>query len=217
MLAWLLSEDPTFHPLYNMPRCLYNTYPPPDHPYLHATSAFSATLQLYVRSAQLDTADVRHRRLGDTALCCRLGCAAIETAHHLFVQCPAFAEIRASHLQGLVLATSDLSVAEPPHVGEALCAIARHLFSDDADIWPQLRSLYYLGALPSIALLCRLRNVAVSDQVLVRVAHLWHTHSIRLAAHIWAELKRGLRRQSFSASSTTALQVYLPEHLSYLL
>ena len=59
---------------------------PPAHPYLHASSAFSATLQLYLRSAQLDTADLRYRRLGDTAFCCRLGCAATENAHHIFVQ-----------------------------------------------------------------------------------------------------------------------------------
>ncbi|KIM50015.1 hypothetical protein SCLCIDRAFT_34775 [Scleroderma citrinum Foug A] len=137
-----------------MPRFLYDTYPPPDYPYLHATSAFSAILQLYLRSAQLDTADIRYRRLGDTALCCRLGCVAIETAHHLFVQCPAFAEIQGSHLQGLVLATSDLSVVEPPLVGEALCAIARRLFCDDADIWPQLCSVYYLGALPFTQCCC---------------------------------------------------------------
>ena len=32
-------------------------------------SAFSATLQLYLRSAQPDTADVRYRWLGDTAFC----------------------------------------------------------------------------------------------------------------------------------------------------
>jgi len=218
LLAVSLFEDSTFRPSRLLPRFLYDNHPPPDHPYLHATSAFSATLQLYLRSAQLDTADVRHRRLGDTALCCRLGCTAIETAHHLFVQCPAFAEIRGSHLQGLELATSDLSATESPYVREALCAIACRIFFDDADVWPQLRSFYYLGALPSIASLCHLRNVDVTDRFLVRVAHLWHTHSIRLAAHIWAEFKRRLRRQSFSSSFTpTTLQVYLPEHLSYLL
>ena len=46
-------------------------------------SAFSATLQLYLRSAQLDTADFHYRRLGDTALCCHPGRASVAHTFHL--------------------------------------------------------------------------------------------------------------------------------------
>ena len=59
------------------------------YPYMHVTSAFLTTLQFFLRSAQLDTVDVRYRRCGDTAFCCCLGCAAIETVHRVFDQCPA--------------------------------------------------------------------------------------------------------------------------------
>jgi len=150
LLAFVLSQDSSFRPLRCLPYFLYDSHPPPTHPYLHATSAFAAALQLYLRSAQLNTADIRYRRLGDTALCCRMGCAAIETIHHVFVQCSAFNEIRGSHMQALVQATGDLLSAELPYVGEALCAVARHLFCDDADVWPQVHSMYYLGVLPSL-------------------------------------------------------------------
>ena len=67
LLAFALSQDSSFQPLHRFPRFLYDSHPPPAHPYLHASSAFLATLQLYLRSAQLDTADLRYRRLGDTA------------------------------------------------------------------------------------------------------------------------------------------------------
>jgi len=47
LLAYSLTRDLPFRPSCNMPHLLYNTHPPPDHPYLHATSVFLATLQLY--------------------------------------------------------------------------------------------------------------------------------------------------------------------------
>ena len=55
LLAFTFSQGSSFQPLRRLP---HDSHPPPTHPYLHATSAFSATLQLYLRSAQLDTADV---------------------------------------------------------------------------------------------------------------------------------------------------------------
>ena len=111
-----------------------------------------------------------------------------------------------------MLTTSDPSVAETSHVGVTFCSIARHL---DADIWPQLRSVYCLGALLSIASLCRSCGaIVVSGKLLVRVAHLWHTHSICLAAHICAEFKHRLCSHSFSVP-TILLQVYLPERLVF--
>ena len=69
---------------------------------------------------------------------------------------------------------------------------------------------------PSLAGVCRSCNLRVSEKVLVRVAQTWHTHSIRLAAHIWAEFKRHLRSQSFH-SPFDVPHIDLPEHLSYLM
>ena len=53
LLAFTLSQDSSFRPLHRLPRFLYDNHPPLAHPYLHASSAFSATLQLYLGSAQL--------------------------------------------------------------------------------------------------------------------------------------------------------------------
>lgn len=61
---------------------------PPDHPYLRASSAFSALIQLYARSDQLDPAYTRFRRFGNVSPICQRGCDALETVHHVFVSCP---------------------------------------------------------------------------------------------------------------------------------
>ena len=58
--------------------------------------------------------------------------------------------------------------------------------------------------------------MCVSERVLIRVAQMWHAHSIRLAIHVWAESKRRLRSLSFHLSSNVP-HVDLPEHLFYLL
>lgn len=146
---------------------------------------------------------------------------AIKTAHQAFIRCPAFNAIRGSHLRGLVQVTSDSTPTESPHIwgpeaDRALFRIARCLFSGDTTIWPHLRSLFYLGALPSLAELHRSRSVGLSERVLIRVAQARRTYSIRLAVHIWADFKRRLRSRSFR-SSLTVPRVHLPEHLSHLL
>ena len=82
LLAFSLVQDPGFRPSHFFPRFPVRPLPLPAHPYLHATLP---TLQLYLRCVQLDTADVRFRQLGDTALCCHLGCAAIETVRYVHV------------------------------------------------------------------------------------------------------------------------------------
>ena len=156
-LAFTLPQDSSFRPLHRLPHSLYDTHPPPAHPYLHGfrqhssstCAPLNSTLQISITSG-----------LG-TPLCCHLGCATIETAHHAFVQCPAFLEIRGSHLRTLVQATSDLTSAEPPCVGEDLCAVARYFLCDDVDVLPQVHSMYYLGVLLSLAEVCRSRNVCV--------------------------------------------------------
>ena len=92
LLAFTLSQDSSFQPLRRLPHFLYNSHLSPAHPYLHATSAFLATLQLYLRSSQLDTADVRYCywQLGDTALCCHPGRASM--AHTFHLSCYSFGQ-----------------------------------------------------------------------------------------------------------------------------
>lgn len=59
-LACLLTHQPDFRLAQVVPRIFYDTHCLPACPSLHATSALSATLQLYLRSTQLDTADKCH-------------------------------------------------------------------------------------------------------------------------------------------------------------
>ena len=81
-------------------------------------SAFSATLQLYLRSAQLDTADFRYRRLGDTALCCH-GRASV--AHIPPVSLLIWAEFkRCLHSLSFHLSSTVPHVDLPEHLSDLL-------------------------------------------------------------------------------------------------
>ncbi|KAI6003346.1 hypothetical protein EDC04DRAFT_2505959, partial [Pisolithus marmoratus] len=66
---------------------LYDHHPPPPYRYTKASSTFSAVVQLYTRSCQLDTAATRFSRHNGSTPYCHFGCASIETAHHLFISC----------------------------------------------------------------------------------------------------------------------------------
>ncbi|KAG1771069.1 hypothetical protein EV702DRAFT_1248640, partial [Suillus placidus] len=94
LLTYLLSHsaaaDPTFHPHSTLALHLYDSHAPPEHPYVRTPYAYSALVQLYARSRQLDTASVCFTRLGNTSSWCRFGCECLETPHHLFVECHQF-------------------------------------------------------------------------------------------------------------------------------
>ncbi|KAF9241839.1 hypothetical protein BU15DRAFT_20701, partial [Melanogaster broomeanus] len=136
-LALTVANDPHFRPSQTMPRRLYDPHPPPEYPYLRAKFAYSAVVQLYARSSQLDSGATRFKRLGDTAYCCRFGCPHAETAHHLFVTCPSFGMLRQQHLNKLLHETAHILRAETQAVQGTLTNIASRLFTDDPAIWPQ--------------------------------------------------------------------------------
>ncbi|KAF6743690.1 hypothetical protein DFP72DRAFT_827283, partial [Ephemerocybe angulata] len=73
---------------------LYDPYPPPTYPYHRALSSFSAVVQFYARSNQLDSSQNLAARMSSTDGRCCFGCLTYESAHHLFVECPHFDEIR---------------------------------------------------------------------------------------------------------------------------
>ncbi|KAK0493913.1 hypothetical protein EDD18DRAFT_1049558, partial [Armillaria luteobubalina] len=92
--ATLTRTRPDFRPASVMMSPLYKPCPPPEHPYIRASSAFSAVVQLYARSCQLDCRYARFLRFGDVCPTCISGCPVIETIHHIFVQCPEYDAIR---------------------------------------------------------------------------------------------------------------------------
>ena len=145
------SSDPSARPNSVMFRSLYDTHPAPPHPYTRASSAYSALVQLYVRSSQLDDAFTRYRRFGDTPPACHFGCNILETPHHLFVECPRFATVRDEALDAVVRDTSLLlQAAKTPLPQEVFLHIARSLFSDDTQVWPQTLSHYFYGTVPPL-------------------------------------------------------------------
>ena len=77
----------------------FDDTPLPAYPYLKTPSSYSAVIQLYARSGQLDTAYTLANHLGDIQQpWCRFGCPCAEEPNHVFVQCRAFAPLRSSYL-----------------------------------------------------------------------------------------------------------------------
>nr|VWO99263.1 MRP-like transporter [Ganoderma boninense] len=196
-------------------RSLYDTHPAPSHPYTRASSAYSALVQLYVRSSQLDDAFTRYRRFGDVSPACHFGCNILETPHHLFVECPHFTAVRDEAKGAVVRDTSLLlEAAKTPLPSEVFLHIARSLFSDNAHVWPQTLSHYFLGTVPPLPAVAVTQGAELSTQrLLSRIAALWHSASIRLVARIWGSYRRTL--SPFPARLTPPLS--LPPHLAHLM
>ncbi|KAG2350195.1 hypothetical protein BDR05DRAFT_954297 [Suillus weaverae] len=213
------ASSDSFRPARALPLALYDSHSLPDFPYTRASSSFSAVVQLYARSSQLDTAQVRHHRFRDTPPWCQFGCDAFESMNHIFALCPAFMAIRRAHNVGLCDETSSLLEGKTTdHIREVFGRAAQRLFSDDAGLWPQYRTCFYVDALPPLADIAAdigpivgvlppqsdisgtSDNVGVSSprpsrttidaRLLSRLAQVWHVRSIRLAGHIWGEYKR---------------------------
>ncbi|KAJ3963579.1 hypothetical protein EV361DRAFT_766646, partial [Lentinula raphanica] len=94
LLVHQQTLQPSFRPSLTLMLPIHNNPCPPDHPYTRASSSYSALVQLYARSSQLDTRLHRFLRFGDCTPWCSFGCNELESAHHLFVHCPAFHSLR---------------------------------------------------------------------------------------------------------------------------
>ncbi|KAG2095675.1 uncharacterized protein F5147DRAFT_553095, partial [Suillus discolor] len=141
---------------------------PPDHPYVRTPYAYSALVQLYARSRQLDSASVRFARMGDISPWCQFGCECLETPHHLFVKCP--------HTTSMLLFEAKTTV----QTTDVYLHSTRRLFVDDASVWPLRETRYYLGTVPAIQ-----TPDQISSVLATKIAHVWHGASIRLAGQIW--------------------------------
>ena len=204
----------TFHEPHPSPSC-FDNIPPPSYPYFKAPSSYSITIQLYLRSGQLDTSFLRASRLhNDHQPWCRFGCPVYEDPHHIFLHCPRFSslrDVRTTELLsnvGRVLQTSSISSTDRTLVLERV----GDLFQD-SDVWPTGRSLYYLGVLPHF-----FPNAIHNPQLHTRISHECHTVSICLAAQIWGTA----RSASFSklhhdSSARSRSSLTLPTHLARIL
>ncbi|KAG1802676.1 uncharacterized protein HD556DRAFT_1189020, partial [Suillus plorans] len=142
LLTHILSShtaaDPTFVPGRTLTLPLYDLHAPPDHPYVRTPYAYSALVQLYARSRQLDSASVRFARMGNVSPWCQFGCECLETPHHLFAKCRRFAETRIKSSQEVVDTTSMLLCEAKTTIRttDVYLHSARRLFVDDASVWP---------------------------------------------------------------------------------
>ena len=182
-----------------IPSPLFDLTPPLSYSYLQALSSFSAVVQLYIRSGQLDTSLSLSRRLSNGAqLWCHFGCHAIEDPHHVFIHCPRFNDFRDSATSSVLSSSTtllDASTLDSTN-HQTILERARGIFHD-SDTWPAHRSLYYISVLPNILTVePETRQPTVNHTLRTRLAHDWHTTSIRLAARIWSEAWRHSRIQS---------------------
>ncbi|KAK0226668.1 hypothetical protein IW262DRAFT_782323 [Armillaria fumosa] len=149
ILTSALYSSPDFRPATTMLLALYDQHTSPEHPYLRASSAYSALVQLYARSDQLDTTYTRFRRFGNISLLCISGCDALETIHHIFVSCPVYRSFRQQATKTLITETSRIldSAEIPLLMYSSFLQIVCRLFEDGPD-WPQSRSRFDLGLTP---------------------------------------------------------------------
>ncbi|PBK65559.1 hypothetical protein ARMSODRAFT_851529, partial [Armillaria solidipes] len=132
VLTSTLYSSPDFRPATTMLLPFYDQHTPPEHPYLRASSAYSALVQLYARSDQLDTTYTRFRRFGNVSPMCISGCDALETVHHVFVSCPAYHTFRQHATQTLITETSRIldSAEVPLLICRSFLQVVRRLFED---------------------------------------------------------------------------------------
>ncbi|KAG1774662.1 hypothetical protein EV702DRAFT_1200011 [Suillus placidus] len=216
------ASDVSFRPAKALTLALYDRHLLPDFPYTQ----------------------VRHRRFHDMPPWCHFGCDAFESMHHIFALCPAFMAIRRAHNMQLCDETSSLLEGKTTDsIREVFDRAAQRLFSDDAGLWPQYRTRFYVGVLPPLADIVSdartqvgvlsppsnvsgaVGNVGVSSpqpvsttlepRLLSRLAQEWHVRSIRLAGHIWGEYRRRVR--ALSANPSSHITRSSLDRLSYLL
>lgn len=168
----------------------------PDFPYLRATSAHSAAVQLYARSGQLPTADILMERGKLSNDRCRLGCDDIEDMHHVFVYCRIYEEWRIETGMSLVEWTTEkLNTMEVEGVvRDNLLKTVKSLFIDDPLVWPLQKTLFYLGQLPKIDPLINSESGEHGEifrrRLKSHIVNGWHTSCIRLAGRIFGDFQR---------------------------
>lgn len=183
--------DTCHEPLPPLP--LFDNTPPPTYPYTKSPSSYSAVVQLYARSGQLDTALHLYSRLKEELQpWCRFGCQKIEDPHHTFVLCPKFTALRDTYTHRLKAVV--LSILDTYHPSEQdisfIIEQVSNLFSD-SDVWPSRRSGYYLGILPRLV-----PGPHISSIMHSRLAQQAHTMSIQLAGRIWGSVRRAARERA---------------------
>jgi hypothetical protein len=98
---------------------------------------------------------------------CRFGCLDIaKDDHHLFVECPYFAELHLNSVSDVVKITEAKCQDMVEEcllsfdVAQCLVLAAQSLFSDDSAVWPLHCSAFYLGQIPNVTTLLGFKQPA---------------------------------------------------------
>ncbi|KAF8226553.1 hypothetical protein L208DRAFT_1009520, partial [Tricholoma matsutake] len=147
--------------------------------------AYSAVIQLYACSDQLDSAMHLHFQLHGSH------CGIFESTHHIFTQCPCFLSLHLTSICSLHQSVTISLESFWSHLTDhpRLCTLLDFLFTD-SDIWPEATSFYYRGLLPTLngflddAALTHLTTLQCK-WLLLHLATDCHVISICLAGQIW--------------------------------
>ena len=154
LLSRKMAADPALSHHQRMAMWLYQSPNPPSYVYHRAMSAYTAAIQLYIRSGQLATAEKVEEWQGEgNGGMCRLDCHKIEDEHHIFVKCPVFNEWReqaGQHLSGEVEGRLDKADITACYKNRILTK-AKSFYSDDPKLWLLKTSQFYLGHVPKIS------------------------------------------------------------------
>jgi hypothetical protein len=199
-LTKITSDELAVGHRYRMATWLYDQRPPPTYPYMRATSAYTALIQLYARSGQLPTAEGMVQKGQSEDKSCRMGCRAIEDMHHIFVVCPVYTKLRKEAEMEVTKRTrariQSFEIEETCMT--SLLRKAKSLFTDCNFTWPLHYSFYYLGHTPPLdsnVPLDSFKNRIQRERFLHNIKGDWHLSSVRLASRIYGRLQKEMARR----------------------
>ena len=227
LLAFQTFHNASFVPLRLISPSLYDSHPPPLHPYTRSSSAYSAVIQLYARSGQLPTNLSMANRFHDRVPLCRFGCTALEDTHHIFVHCRQFQDLRNEYSNSLAsdIQTILTNTSLPASISSHITNVGSNLFRDD-ESWPLHSSHFYLGVLPPLLPPSTPRHslTTESHRTLTRLGNSCHLSAIRLTARIWGAVLRHYISTTSQRKPKRSLEevlqasnLHLPSHLNHIL
>jgi hypothetical protein len=165
-----------------------------------ATSAYTALVQLYVRSGQLLTAEgmVKKGQSGDNS--CRIGHKAIEDMHHIFVNCPKYMKLKDEAIVEVTKKTNARiqSIELEETCTTSLLRIAKSLFINCYFTWPLHYTFYYLKHVLLLDLIIPInifKTLIQHEHFIHNIKGDWHISSIKLASHIYGRLQKEMARR----------------------
>lgn len=179
---------------------LYDSRPHLTYPYMKASSAYSALVQLYARSGQLPTTSGMKQKKKTDDSRCRYGCDVTENAHHVFVVCGRFKALR-EEARGLIMRKLENRLVEF-NLEESqtlrLLEAAKFFFMDSDIVWLLHYLVYYLGHVPKLNTLIpkeAFSNSKTRERFLHNVHGDLHVAGIRLTSRIWGAVQKDMARR----------------------